>query len=71
MCANAKVKYVGSNAAFTADKIYPVLSISLNGSTPVFVILADDASFMAGFPPSDPDIELVSVTYPGDIQLYP
>jgi hypothetical protein len=67
MCANIKVKYVGSNPAFTFDKVYQVLAVS---GTSV-VIMSDDAGFLATFPLSDPDIELVSVTAPDQVQLYP
>lgn len=72
MNANIKLKYKGSNPDFTLDGIYQVLGLSADGGTPYVIILSDVGQLVAThLQGGSPDFELVSVTVPGEVQLYP
>lgn len=69
MSANVKIRYKGTNPDFTYDGIYQSLGF-IGDSTVKFVLLTDSNQFVA-FNANDADIELVSITYPGEVQIYP
>lgn len=76
MSANIKVRYtntvVDPDVHFTFDAIYQVLSTSVDSGT-VFLVVLNDVGKLQGVTTGQPNshFELVSVTYPGDVQIYP
>ena len=74
MNANIKVRYIGTNPIFTTNKIYQVLAMDGSSGSSARYIILEDAGFpyvVSPFGGVNADVELVSVTYPGEIQLYP
>jgi hypothetical protein len=67
MNANVRLKYVGENEeVFTTDKVYQVIAFVGTGQP---VLLTDANTF--GPVNLNADWELVSVTYPGEVTLFP
>lgn len=76
MNANIKIKYtdtiVDPDVHFTFDQSYQVLSVTGDGATVWLVVLNDIGklqSVTAGA--TNSHFELVSITYPGEVQIYP
>lgn len=73
MNANIRAKYIGSNPIFTVNQDYQVLALDMStGSTVRFGVLDDNGVLQVGsFGGGTPDWTLVSITYPGEVQIYP
>lgn len=76
MSANIKIKYTGTvvdpDVHFTFDAVYQALSASVDSGT-VFLVVLNDIGKLQGVTTGavNSNFELVSITYPGEVQIYP
>lgn len=76
MSASIRIKYIGTDPDpdihFTFDQVYQVLATTADGGSVLQVVLNDIGKLQSVTTgASNSNFELVSITYPGEVQIYP